>query len=35
MLMELELIDPYLYLEFAPKHAAQKLAKVLAESLSN
>ena len=31
LLMELELIDPYLYLEFAPKRATDTLALLLAE----
>jgi len=30
VLMELELIDPYLYLEFAPRRAADTLARLLA-----
>ena len=34
MLMELELIDPYLYLEIAPAHAAEKLAKALTDRLN-
>lgn len=34
LLMELELIDPYLYLEFAPPHATETLATLLAELLT-
>jgi glutathione synthase/RimK-type ligase-like ATP-grasp enzyme len=35
LLMELELIDPYLYLEFAPGRAADTLARLIAELVND